>query len=224
MHSCGEIRESVAILSELYPSLVTPNAKDYHVDWSRIHKCEGKVAGICFNCCTIMIKQHFYAVWLGSGKMDGLQCYLFSGSQVLGTAVIHCCLDLHEARRQDFWVSSISFLLKYNQTYRLCSYSCSLECFHLPNNIVFVNWPATFLSFSLSFYCFRWKLNGTEINPRSRSHYSLSGGNLRISHLNKDQDAGTYQCLASNSFGTIVSREASLTFACKSLFFLLLSG
>uniref|UniRef100_A0A672H149 Contactin-4-like n=1 Tax=Salarias fasciatus TaxID=181472 RepID=A0A672H149_SALFA len=58
-----------------------------------------------------------------------------------------------------------------------------------------------------------WKLNGTEISPKSGSHYSLSGGNLRISHLNKDQDAGTYQCLASNSFGTIVSREASLTFA-----------
>ncbi|TKS71088.1 Contactin-3 Brain-derived immunoglobulin superfamily protein 1 [Collichthys lucidus] len=60
---------------------------------------------------------------------------------------------------------------------------------------------------------YRWKLNGTEINPKSGSHYSLSGGNLRIGHLNKDQDAGTYQCLASNSFGTIVSREASLTFA-----------
>uniref|UniRef100_A0A665W9F9 Contactin 4 n=1 Tax=Echeneis naucrates TaxID=173247 RepID=A0A665W9F9_ECHNA len=60
---------------------------------------------------------------------------------------------------------------------------------------------------------YRWKLNGTEINPKSGSHYSLSGGNLRISHLNKEQDAGTYQCLASNSFGTIVSREASLTFA-----------
>uniref|UniRef100_A0A669BPH0 Contactin 4 n=1 Tax=Oreochromis niloticus TaxID=8128 RepID=A0A669BPH0_ORENI len=60
---------------------------------------------------------------------------------------------------------------------------------------------------------YRWRLNGTEINPKTGSHYSLSGGNLRISHLNKDQDAGTYQCLASNSFGTIVSREASLTFA-----------
>uniref|UniRef100_A0AAQ6IN01 Contactin 4 n=1 Tax=Anabas testudineus TaxID=64144 RepID=A0AAQ6IN01_ANATE len=58
-----------------------------------------------------------------------------------------------------------------------------------------------------------WRLNGTEINPKSGFHYSLSGGNLRISHLNKDQVAGTYQCLASNSFGTIVSREASLTFA-----------
>lgn len=60
---------------------------------------------------------------------------------------------------------------------------------------------------------YRWKLNGTVITPKTGIHYSLSGGNLRISQLNKDQDAGTYQCLASNSFGTIVSREASLTFA-----------
>ncbi|XP_066519423.1 contactin-4 [Hoplias malabaricus] len=60
---------------------------------------------------------------------------------------------------------------------------------------------------------YRWKLNGTILSPKPGSHYSLSGGNLRISRLNKDQDSGTYQCLASNSFGTIVSREASLTFA-----------
>ncbi|XP_059925325.1 contactin-4-like isoform X4 [Gadus macrocephalus] len=61
---------------------------------------------------------------------------------------------------------------------------------------------------------YRWKLNGTVLSVKSSgSHYSLSGGNLRISRLNKDHDAGTYQCLASNSFGTIVSREASLTFA-----------
>ncbi|XP_077429418.1 contactin-4-like isoform X1 [Vanacampus margaritifer] len=60
---------------------------------------------------------------------------------------------------------------------------------------------------------YQWKLNGTEISPKSGSHYSLSGGNLRISHLNKENDAGTYQCLASNAFGTIVSRDASLTFA-----------
>ncbi|RXN09151.1 contactin-4-like isoform X1 [Labeo rohita] len=60
---------------------------------------------------------------------------------------------------------------------------------------------------------YRWKLNGSLLNPKPSSHHSLSGGNLRINRLNKDEDAGTYQCLASNSFGTIVSREASLTFA-----------
>ncbi|XP_043097973.1 contactin-4 isoform X2 [Puntigrus tetrazona] len=60
---------------------------------------------------------------------------------------------------------------------------------------------------------YRWKLNGSLLNPNPGSHHSLSGGNLRINHLNKDEDAGTYQCLAFNTFGTIVSREASLTFA-----------
>uniref|UniRef100_A0AAR2K3W1 Contactin 4 n=1 Tax=Pygocentrus nattereri TaxID=42514 RepID=A0AAR2K3W1_PYGNA len=76
----------------------------------------------------------------------------------------------------------------------------------------FSDYNPLFLSLFLTF-CFRWKLNGTIISPKPSSHYSLSGGNLRISRLNKDQDSGTYQCLASNSFGTIVSREASLTFA-----------
>lgn len=44
------------------------------------------------------------------------------------------------------------------------------------------------------------------------------GGNLHISHLNKDEDVGIYQCLASNLFGTIVSREASLHVACECYF------
>ncbi|XP_022062287.1 contactin-4 isoform X2 [Acanthochromis polyacanthus] len=57
---------------------------------------------------------------------------------------------------------------------------------------------------------YRWKLNDSLILPRPGSRYSLMGGNLRISHLNKEEDVGIYQCLASNSFGTIVSREASL--------------
>ncbi|KAM8863962.1 contactin-4 isoform 2-T2 [Spinachia spinachia] len=60
---------------------------------------------------------------------------------------------------------------------------------------------------------YRWKLNGSFILPRPGSRYSLSGGNLHISHLNKEEDVGIYQCLASNSFGTIVSREASLHIA-----------
>lgn len=62
MHLFGEIGESLAFLSELYPLLITPNTNDYHMDSSRMHKCKGKVAGIYFNCRTIMMKQHFYAV------------------------------------------------------------------------------------------------------------------------------------------------------------------
>lgn len=61
-------------------------------------------------------------------------------------------------------------------------------------------------------------MNDSFISPQPGSRYSISGGNLRISQLNKEEDAGIYQCLASNSFGTILSREASLHIACESLF------
>uniref|UniRef100_A0A8C6UBT6 Contactin 3a, tandem duplicate 1 n=1 Tax=Neogobius melanostomus TaxID=47308 RepID=A0A8C6UBT6_9GOBI len=60
---------------------------------------------------------------------------------------------------------------------------------------------------------YRWKLNDSFILPRPGSRYSLMGGNLHITHLNKDEDVGIYQCLASNSFGTVVSRESSLHIA-----------
>ncbi|KAM3872538.1 contactin-4 [Diretmus argenteus] len=60
---------------------------------------------------------------------------------------------------------------------------------------------------------YRWKLNDSFITPRPGSRFSLMGGNLHISHLNKEEDVGIYQCLASNSFGSIVSREASLHIA-----------
>ncbi len=63
---------------------------------------------------------------------------------------------------------------------------------------------------------YRWKMNDSFISPQPGSRYSISGGNLRISQLNKEEDAGIYQCLASNSFGTILSREASLHIACES--------
>ncbi|KAJ7415155.1 Contactin-4 [Willisornis vidua] len=58
-----------------------------------------------------------------------------------------------------------------------------------------------------------WKLNGTSIDVGMDFHYSLLEGNLLINNPNKSQDAGTYQCAATNPFGTIVSREAKLQFA-----------
>ncbi|XP_061474556.1 contactin-6-like [Rhineura floridana] len=44
-------------------------------------------------------------------------------------------------------------------------------------------------------------------------HYRLVGGSLAINNPHKNQDIGTYQCLVTNSFGTIVSRKAKLQFA-----------
>ncbi|XP_053706612.1 contactin-4 isoform X1 [Synchiropus splendidus] len=60
---------------------------------------------------------------------------------------------------------------------------------------------------------YRWKLNDSFIQTRPGSRFSLVGGNLHISHLNKAEDVGVYQCLAWNSLGTILSREASLHIA-----------
>ncbi|KAH0618871.1 hypothetical protein JD844_018394 [Phrynosoma platyrhinos] len=59
---------------------------------------------------------------------------------------------------------------------------------------------------------YRWKLNGTEIKIEPDSRYRLNGGNLVISNPVKAKDAGSYQCVASNSVGTVVSREASVRF------------
>ncbi|NWV27867.1 CNTN4 protein, partial [Origma solitaria] len=58
-----------------------------------------------------------------------------------------------------------------------------------------------------------WKLNGSSIDVGMDYRYSLVEGSLLINNPNKTLDAGTYQCVATNPFGTIVSREAKLQFA-----------
>ncbi|XP_075766622.1 contactin-2 [Pelodiscus sinensis] len=59
---------------------------------------------------------------------------------------------------------------------------------------------------------YRWKMNGTEMKMEPDSRHRLVGGNLEISHPVKAKDAGSYQCLASNPMGTVVSREAYIRF------------
>lgn len=61
----------------------------------------------------------------------------------------------------------------------------------------------------------RWSLNGTLINLGLDRRRRLSGGNLIISSLDRYQDVGMYQCMAYNTVGAILSRRASLQFACK---------
>ncbi|XP_053561563.1 contactin-5 [Bombina bombina] len=60
---------------------------------------------------------------------------------------------------------------------------------------------------------YRWLRNGTEIDLESDYRYSLIDGNFIITSPNEMKDSGQYQCLAANSFGSILSREATLQFA-----------
>lgn len=62
---------------------------------------------------------------------------------------------------------------------------------------------------------FSWYLNRTEIDVEAHYRYSVIDGNLIITNASVISDHGKYQCRAENSFGTILSREALLQFACK---------
>ncbi|XP_027378412.1 contactin-3 isoform X3 [Bos indicus x Bos taurus] len=60
---------------------------------------------------------------------------------------------------------------------------------------------------------YRWQLNGSDIDLSMEYRYKLIRGNLVVINPNRNWDTGNYQCFATNSVGTIVSREAKLQFA-----------
>ncbi|KAM5280542.1 contactin-6 [Ctenodactylus gundi] len=60
---------------------------------------------------------------------------------------------------------------------------------------------------------YRWRHNGTDIDFTMSYHYKLDGGSLVITNPRTEQDIGTYQCLATNLRGTILSQKAKLQFA-----------
>ncbi|XP_032907247.1 contactin-5 isoform X2 [Catharus ustulatus] len=60
---------------------------------------------------------------------------------------------------------------------------------------------------------YRWLRNGTEIDIESDYRFSLIEGSLIISNPSEMKDSGQYQCLTTNTFGSILSREAVLQFA-----------
>lgn len=63
--------------------------------------------------------------------------------------------------------------------------------------------------------CFSWFLNRTEIDAEADYRYSVFDGNLIINNASVISNFGAYQCKAENNFGTILSREALLQFACE---------
>uniref|UniRef100_A0A8C6WVY9 Contactin 1 n=1 Tax=Neogobius melanostomus TaxID=47308 RepID=A0A8C6WVY9_9GOBI len=60
---------------------------------------------------------------------------------------------------------------------------------------------------------YKWIFDGEEIDMNAqKSHYSLAGGNLVISYPHKGKHVGRYSCLASNKYGSVISRSASVQF------------
>lgn len=59
-----------------------------------------------------------------------------------------------------------------------------------------------------------WRVNGTDV-PVGDPRYTLVAGNLVISGPQFGRDGGSYQCLAINRCGTILSRAANLKFGCE---------
>ncbi|XP_015243548.1 PREDICTED: contactin-4-like isoform X2 [Cyprinodon variegatus] len=60
---------------------------------------------------------------------------------------------------------------------------------------------------------YRWKVDGRDVDTDSDPSYSLVEGNLVIHNPHFINHGGVYQCIATNAFGTIVSREAKVQFA-----------
>uniref|UniRef100_A0AAV2L3E5 Contactin 1 n=1 Tax=Knipowitschia caucasica TaxID=637954 RepID=A0AAV2L3E5_KNICA len=60
---------------------------------------------------------------------------------------------------------------------------------------------------------YKWMFNKEEIDLNALGdHYSLAGGNLIIAFPTKSKHVGDYACLASNKYGSVLSRSASVQF------------
>ncbi|KAA0712789.1 Contactin-4 Brain-derived immunoglobulin superfamily protein 2 [Triplophysa tibetana] len=60
---------------------------------------------------------------------------------------------------------------------------------------------------------YRWKFNRKDLDIDMEISYKMVEGNLLINNPQATKHGGVYQCIASNAFGTILSREAKVEFA-----------
>ena len=73
---------------------------------------------------------------------------------------------------------------------------------------------------SPQFYWTRKTATGTEIVTSDLdSHYTVTNGRLSIQDPRENRDAGTYQCVVTNSAGTIIGAPMQLSFAGKETIF-----
>ncbi|KAK7891436.1 hypothetical protein WMY93_023399 [Mugilogobius chulae] len=60
---------------------------------------------------------------------------------------------------------------------------------------------------------YTWLFDGAEIDlSDQKENYTLVEGNLVMSYPNKSKHVGMYSCVASNTYGTVISRSASVQF------------
>ncbi|XP_030076873.1 contactin-2 [Microcaecilia unicolor] len=119
----------------------------------------------------------------------------------------------------------LAFLLLSSAVFSI-SVWCPTECVTSSYGPVFEEQPVNTLfpegskEERVSFSCraranpsatYRWKMNGTDLKIEADPHYSLIAGNLVINPVTA-KDAGSYQCVATNSIGSIVSKEAFFRF------------
>ncbi|GCB81830.1 hypothetical protein scyTo_0022841, partial [Scyliorhinus torazame] len=62
---------------------------------------------------------------------------------------------------------------------------------------------------------YRWFRDGSLLELEAVPRYRLVGGSLIIEQPRDISDAGSYQCLASNAIGSILSREGRIRFTGK---------
>lgn len=73
-----------------------------------------------------------------------------------------------------------------------------------------------FPTFNSCFLSCSWLKDDVEVDlDKESDHYSMMGGNLVISNPVRNQHEGEYTCVATNTYGTVVSQRASVQFGCE---------
>ena len=61
-----------------------------------------------------------------------------------------------------------------------------------------------------------WLKDNKELDTKTKNYLSISKeGSLTLFDAKRDRDEGDYRCLVSNTFGSVFSRIAKVTFPCK---------